>query len=187
MKSLIIFFLLISLTAAATAASIDATEVVSGEDEESSSDKLQIMAASFVETFGNEPKVSGYVGMLLANLDKNHLEKALRALHELGSLDLSRKQLFAYGALLNEAVLNILKYYPQIESKQVGAAFDQMVGFLQNKNYLAASNAGFEALGYVEPGSEAHTLLKGILKSYNPLVRGIDFAKFAETGEWKMD
>ena len=188
MRSLVVFFLLISFTVAATAASMDPTESsASKDDEDASCETTESAAESFVKAYGNDSKVARYVGVLVDNLDKDHVTAAIQALNTLSKLDFSRDQLAAYGALLGETVPTILESRFADGDDNVSQATHQTIDFLRQKNYLAASNAAFDALGYFEPDSEDHEVLEGILQSYRPLVKGVDFMKLAATGKWILD
>ena len=187
MRSLIVFFLLISFTAAAAAASMDTPESASGDDEDASCETTESAAESFIEALGNTPKVSRLVGVLLDNLDESHLNEAIQALGALSKLELTEPQLKAYGALLGETVPVILESRFGDGNGKVSVATQQTISFLKQKNYLSAFNAAFDALGYLEPGSEDHKVMKGVLQSYEPLVEGLDFTKVAATGKWILD
>ena len=182
MRTIIVFFLLISFAVAAAAVSVDTPETtISDDEEETTGDRLQSVADAFVETFGESTKMSNDVGILLRSLQHEEPSEVLAALKNLAANDFSREQLDAYGALVRQVVPVILKSSLIQDNKVVNEAVENAIGLLKDKRYLLASNAVFEALGYVEPGSAQHELLKGVLESYRPLLKGGDLLKMLDT------
>ena len=183
MRTIIVFCLLVSFTVAAAAVSVDTPDTsVKDDDEDVSSEKLQCIAESFVDSFGESSRVSDDVGLLLKNLRSGETQDMLGALKNLAGQDFSREQLVAYAALLRGVVPMILQSSLKSDNEDVNKAIGDAIVLLRDKHYLLASNAVFEALGYVEPGSAQHDLLKGVLESCRPLLKGGDLLRMLDTG-----
>jgi hypothetical protein len=144
---------------------------------------LHGIVAAFTRGCGENPKVSGYVEVLLVDLNTSNGFEAMGALKGLAGLDFTKDQLALYKRLLNHAVPLILESNFDLENGEVGKA----VELLKSKNIGAASNAINRALKHTETNSLQYDLLDGLIESYAPLLKEMDLSVVAENGKKMID
>ena len=185
MKSLIVFFMLMSFTVMATSASINvesASDALDNAIEEETS-SLEEAASEFLGSMNNNENASKLVSGLLSSFASGESMDAISSLKGLSKMDFSKDQLKSYGGLLAQAVPALLQSNFDLENGELGQYIGKAIEFFQSENFASASSAISKALEYVDTDSLQSDLLNGIVSSYAPMLQGVDINQALDMGK----
>lgn len=140
-------------------------------------------ASDLLSLFDEEESVSNSVDSLLGGLKKDDALSALSALQGLASLDFSKEQLGEYGKLLSQVAPMLLAKNFDLENGEIGQYVGKAIELLESEDFASASAAVSKALEYVDTDSLQQDLLNGLVKSYAPMLEGLDLDQAVELGK----
>ena len=187
MKSLFIFFTLLSFTVMAASASLsssttpEVTEESAGDE-----DTLKSVAIQFLGSLPQNSSISTEIDRLLVGSTGENALKAVSALQHLAEFDFTKKQLTCYGSLLAHTVPAILGSNFDLENGELGKHIGNVMEFFQSKNFAAASESITKAMSDLDTDSHQRELLNGIVFSYAPMLDPMDSNETMDTEKLVM-